>query len=192
MSWWGIVMFIIIRVVMTLFMCFVPAISMIFDLLSVALFGANWIAFLVSLSSIMICSTIMYVLGRTGAYGVFEKILGKEDLDKANELLRKKGIVFYPFMMACGGFPDDAIVCMAGVIKMNVAYWIPATAIGRGIGCAFTIFGISLIPFDTFTRPYDWLVFIVCIIVLLYIVFKVGNWLSNKINLLLEKRKDNH
>ena len=71
---WGIVMFIIIRVVMTLFMCFVPAISMIFDLLSVALFGANWIAFLVSLSSIMICSTIMYVLGRTGAYGIFEKI----------------------------------------------------------------------------------------------------------------------
>lgn len=184
---WGVLTFIGIRVPFTMFMCFVPVISMLFDLLAVALFGATWKTLIICLVSISICSGIMYILGRTGAYKIFEKIIGKKDLEKANQLIKEKGLVFYPIMMAVGGFPDDALVLMAGIVKMNPIYFIITTVLGRGIGCAFTIFGISLIPFDSFTRPYDWFVFVCCIIILAYIIIKGGNWLSNKINQILEK-----
>lgn len=184
----GTIVYVIIRIVFTIFMCFIPAISMIFDLLAVALFGATWKALLVCLCSIFACSTIMYILGRAGAYKIFEKIIGKDDLDKANKLIKEKGLVFYPVMMACGGFPDDALVLMAGVVKMNVVYFILSTFIGRSIGCVCTIFGISLIPFDTFTRPYDWFVFICCVIVAIALIIKVGNFISNKLNNYLSKK----
>lgn len=187
---WGIVVFVIIRIAMTMFMCFVPAISMIFDLLAVALFGATWQSFLICLGSVFACSFIMYALGRAGAYKIFEKIIGKDDLDKANTLIKEKGLVFYPIMMACGGFPDDALVLMAGVVKMNPIYFTLSTTIGRGIGCAFTIFGISLIPFAEFTRPYDWMVFICCIIVLAFVIIKGGNLISDKVSKLLEKKNE--
>ena len=43
---------------------------------------------------------------------------------RSNKLIKEKGLIFYPIMMAVGGFPDDALVCMAGVTKMNLIYFI--------------------------------------------------------------------
>lgn len=179
---WGILIYVGIRVLFTIFMSFIPSVSMIFDLIAVALYGANWKAFVISLVSIAICSLIMYVLGRTGANKLFKKIIGAEDLEKANKLIKEKGVVFYFLAMCFGGFPDDALVCMAGITKMNIIVFLITTIIGRSIGCAFTIFGISFIPFDTFTRPYDWFVFIVCAGVSLYVIIKIGLKISEKIN----------
>lgn len=185
---WAWFIFIIIRVILTIFLCFVPSVSMIFDLLSMALFGANVTAFIVNIISITTCSLIMYVLGRKGASRLIEKLIGKEDLEKASKLINEKGIVFYPLMMAVGGFPDDGLVCVAGVTKMNFLYWLVSTVVGRSIGCSTTVFGLSLIPFSEFTTFYDWFVFGCCIIVLGFVAIKGGNWLTNKIN---NYRKEN-
>lgn len=102
---WAIVVFILVRVVLTIFLCFVPACSMIFDLLAVALFGVNIKCFIICMISIAICSTVMYLLGLFGASKIMEKLIGKEDLEKANKLIKEKGIVFYPIAMGVGGFP---------------------------------------------------------------------------------------
>lgn len=186
---WAPIIYILIRIPLTILLCFVPACSMIFDLLAVALFGATLKAFIISIASVFACSTIMYILGRTGANKLLEKIVGKEDLEKANKLIKEKGLVFYPVMMAVGGFPDDALVCMAGVTKMNFIYFVISTVVGRGIGCAFSVFGIALIPFDTFKNIYDWISFACNLIVIAFVVIKVGNWLNNKINTLAESKK---
>lgn len=179
---WGEIVYIFLRVSITVFLCFIPGTSMTFDLLSVALYGATIKAFIISIISISIASFIMYILGRFGGSKLFEKIIGKEDLEKADKLIKEKGLVFYPVMMACGGFPDDALVFVAGVIKMNFVYFLISTVIGRAIGCATTTFAIALIPFNEFTTFYDWFVFICCASILIFFVLKIGNFISKKIN----------
>lgn len=187
---WGIATYIGIRVLVTVLLCFIPGTSMIFDLVSVALYGATLKAFIISIISISIASVIMYLLGRFGANKLLEKLIGKDDLDKANDLIKEKGLVFYPIMMACGGFPDDALVCIAGVIKMNFIYFLIATVIGRAIGCATSTFAIALFPFKEFTTFYDWFVFICCIAILAYFIIKGGNLISNKLNKYLENKHE--
>jgi uncharacterized membrane protein YdjX (TVP38/TMEM64 family) len=90
-------------------------------------------------------------------------MLGKEDCEKSIGLLRDYGTVYFPLMMMFPVFPDDALVMMAGVMKMKLAWFIPSVLIGRSIGIATIIYGMNLIPFNTF-EFYDWIVFLtVCL-----------------------------
>ena len=182
--WWSYLVFLLLQVIFTTLLCFAPGGSMAFILLGVALFGATWETFLLCFSGVIISSTIMYLLGRFGGYKICAKLIGEEDLEKATKLIKDKGQVYYPVMMAIGGFPDDALVCIAGIIKMNFLYFSLSTFIGRGIGVAFTVFGISLIPFETFDSLWDWIICITVIvfwlIVLLYICNKITKYLDKK------------
>ena len=39
---------------------------------------------------------MMYILGRTGGYKLFIKIIGQDNLDKATKLIKEKGQIFFP------------------------------------------------------------------------------------------------
>jgi uncharacterized membrane protein YdjX (TVP38/TMEM64 family) len=123
----------------------------------------------------------MYITGRFGGYKLCEKILGKEDCDKSLDLLTTKSTVFFPLMMIFPVFPDDALVMMAGTIKMKMKWFIPSILIGRGIGILTIVFGFSFIPFEEFTTFYDWIVFITVCIVWIFIIFHFANKLSKKL-----------
>ena len=182
--WWSWLVFLLLQVIFTTLLCFAPGGSMAFILLGVTLFGATWETFLLCFSGVIISSTIMYLLGRFGGYKICAKLIGEEDLEKATRLIKEKGQVYYPVMMAIGGFPDDALVCIAGIIRMNFLYFSLSTFIGRGVGVAFTVFGISLIPFETFDSLWDWIVCITVIafwlIVLFIVCKKIAKYIENK------------
>ena len=126
----------------------------------------------------------MYLLGRFGGYKLCEKILGKDECERTMPLLNSKSLVYFPLMMLFPIFPDDALVMLAGTVRMKLGWFIPSIVIGRGIGVATIVFGISLVPFESFTSLYDWLVFITVIIVWVFIIFS----LAGKLNTLIEKR----
>lgn len=111
--------------------------------------------------------------------------MGKEDTEKATKLLREKGTIYFPAFMIFPLFPDDALCCVAGIIKMNPLFYGGSIVLCRGIGVATIVFGLSLIPFERFTTIYDWLV---CITVL-------GIWIIaiffglHKLNVLLDKKR---
>lgn len=180
-SWYGCLMFIIFQTLITVLLCIVPGVSMAFIILCSKLYDNHWLAFLVSFSSVIISSLAMYVTGRFGGYKVCEKILGKEDCEKSLELLTTKSTIFFPLMMLFPAFPDDALVMMAGTIKMKMKWFVPSIIICRGIGILTIIFGFSFIPFDEFTSLYDWVVFITVCIVWIFIIFHFANKLSKKI-----------
>ena len=46
-------------------------------------------------------------------------------------------------MMMFPIFPDDALVMIAGTLKMKLRWFIPSIVIGRGIGIAAIVFGFS-------------------------------------------------
>ena len=81
-------------------------------------------------------------------------------------------------MMLFPLFPDDALVMIAGTIKMRLKFFIPSIIIGRGIGIATIVFGLKIIPFDSFNSIYDWIVCITVFAFWILMVFK----LSNKFN----------
>ena len=159
-SWYGWIVFIVLQTVLSMTLCVIPGASMAFILLSKTLYPTAWQSFLLSFASVMLASTVMYLVGRFGGHLLCEKILGKEDCDKALGLLRDKGTVFFPLMMMFPIFPDDALVMMAGTLKMSLKWFIPSIVFGRGIGIATIIFGLSIVPFDKFTTIWHWIFFI--------------------------------
>ena len=185
-SWYGWIIFILFQALLTILLCIVPGVSMAFIILCSTIYTEPWQAFLISFLSVMISSLIMYLLGRFGGYKLCVKLLGKEDCDKSLDLLETKSTIFFPLMMLFPVFPDDALVMIAGTIKMKLKWFIPSIILGRGIGIATIVFGFSLIPFESFTTLYDWIVFITVCVVWIFVIFHFANKLNKK----LENKKN--
>ena len=185
-AWYGWIVFILLQTVLSIFLCVIPGAAMAFIFLSQAIYPIAWQAFLLSFSSVMISSTVMYLVGRFGGYKLCAKFLGEEDCAKALGLLRNKGTVFFPFMMMFPIFPDDALVMIAGTLKMSLKWFIPSIVLGRGIGIATIVFGFSIVPFDKFTSPWRWIGFVA-----LCVLFVVGVFYAAfRFNKMLEARRN--
>lgn len=180
-SWYGAIIFILFQTVLTILLCAIPGVSMAFIILSTQVFENSWEAFVISFVSVMISSMVMYLIGKFGGYKICEKLLGKEDCEKSLKLLTNKGTAYFPVMMMLPIFPDDALVMVAGTMKMKLSWFIPSIVIGRGIGIAMIVFGFSLIPFESFNGIYDWLIFITLCLVWIEILFRVANKVNKKI-----------
>ena len=179
-SWYGWIIFILFQAVLTILLCIIPGVSMAFIILCTNLYEIPWQAFLISFISVMISSIIMYMIGKFGGYKVCVRMLGEEECEKSLGLLTNKSKVYFPLMMVFPVFPDDALIMIAGTLKMKMKWFLPSIIIGRGIGIITIVFGFSLIPFEEFTTLYDWLVFITVCIVWVSTVFHFANKLSRK------------
>lgn len=183
-TWYSWIIIILVQVVVTTLLCFVPGASMGFIILLSHIFLNKLDAFFVAFSGVMLSSLLMYFAGRIGGYAICAKLLGKEDCAKASKLLNNRGVVFFPIMMLFPVFPDDALVMIAGTLRMSLKWFIPSIVVCRGIGIAAIVFGLSSIPFETFTTPWHWILFISeCALGILAIF-----WVANKLSLYLEKR----
>ncbi len=183
-SWYGSLIVLLAQVVLTTLLCFVPGFSMAFILLVQALFDSLWQSFAVAFAGVMLSSLIMYLTGRFGGYRLCKKILGEKDCERASTLLNNKGAVFFPLMMMLPMFPDDALVMVAGTLKMSLKWFVPSIVFGRGIGVVTIIFGLGTIPYDKFTTPWHWIIFIAICAIFVVTVF----YLAYRFNKYLEKR----
>lgn len=184
-SWYGWIIFSLIMTVLTILLCVIPGASMAFVLLTQAIYPIAWQAFLLSAIRVLLCSALMFAIGYFGGYKLCVKFLGKEDCEKALGLLRNKGTVYFPLMMMFPVFPDDALVMIAGTLKMSLKWFIPSIIIGRGIGIATIVFGLGSIPFDSFTTIWHWIGFVlICIIGIGFIFF-----LAHKLNKYMDKKR---
>lgn len=183
-SYAGIFLFVLLQIVCTTVLCFLPGTTMMFIVLGQTLFPDPIKAFLIVFAGVVVSSTAMYLTGRFGGYKLCVKMLGQEDCDRSTELLRNKGTVFFPLMMLFPLFPDDALVMISGTLKMKLSWFFPSIIVGRGVGIATIIFGLSIVPFEKFTEPWHWIVFIaICAIGV------VGIFLGAlRLNKYLEKR----
>ena len=179
-SWYGWIIVIVIQTILSMLLCIIPGAAMAFILLSKAIYPVAWEAFLLSFASVMIASTVMYLIGRSGGYRICERILGKEDCEKSLTLLRDKGTVFFPLMMMFPVFPDDALVMIAGTLKMSLKWFIPSIVLGRGIGIATIVFGLSLTSY--FTTVWHWVIFIAVAVVGIVLLFYFANKLNKHIS----------
>ena len=193
-EWWFVIVWIVIQVVVTILLCFVPGSSMMFIIGSVALFKdimQPWQIFLISFGGVILSSIGMDLVGRFGGSRLATKLVGKEDYEKAEKLIETKGMVYVPVMYLLPVFPDDAICMCCGVIKMKFWLHVLYIVLCRGIGCATIVFGLNLVPFEEFHGPYEWAIFITFVlfwmIVLFFITNKIDKWLTK---FLAKKREE--
>lgn len=183
-TWYGYIIVIIVQIVITSLLSFVPGASMAFIILLKTMYDSPMVSFLLAFSGVMLSSFMLYVLGRFGGYNLCKKILGEEDCEKASDLLNNKGLIYFPMMMMFPVFPDDALTMVAGTLKMSLKWFIPSIVFGRGIGVVAIIFGLSLVPFDKFTTIWHWIGFILACALLIATVFfcaiKFNKYLENK------------
>lgn len=183
--WWSRLVFFLLQVAFTTLLSFAPGGSMAFILVGVALFGANYKTFLLCFAGVIVSSFLMDLIGRFGGSKIIIKLIGEGDYLKAEKLIKEKGISYLPLFYLFPFFPDDAICMLAGMLKVNFIYHAISILLCRGIGVATIVFGISIIPFETFTTLYDWLV---CLTVIAFWVI-VSFYIATKINKYIEKRK---
>ena len=183
-TWYGYIVVMLAEVVVTSLLSFVPAISMAFIILIKTLYPDPIVAFAVSFAGVLFTSFMLYIIGRFGGYALGKKFIGEEDCEKACELLNTKGLIYFPMMMMFPVFPDDALVMVAGTLKMSLKWFIPSIVFGRGIGVVSIIFGLSIIPFDKFTAWWHWVLFILVCAIGIFLVFfgatKFNKYLENK------------
>ena len=158
---------------------------MAFIILLQSLYEDPVIAFIVAFSGVLLSSLMMYLIGRFGGYNLGKKIIGEEDCEKASDLLNNKGLIFFPLMMMFPVFPDDALVMVAGTLKMSLKWFVPSIVFGRGIGVFTIIFGLSIVPFDKFTTPWHWVGFILLCALFIVAVFTA----AIKFNKYMEKKR---
>ena len=187
---WAWVVFLILQVVLTILLCFIPASNMSFIALGVLLFGANYKTFLLCFSGVIISSILMDFLGRFGLKKVFEKIIGAEDLEKAENLINKYGKGYIPLFYLFPLFPDDAICCVVGSLKVNFWYHLFSIILCRGVGVATIVFGVALIPEDVqnFTSTDPWEYIQVITVAAFWVI--VAFYLATKANKFFEKYKE--
>ena len=135
-GYYAIIAFILIYILQTIFLQFIPGSGGVLILASLTVFGALGGAIIASMA-IVLTSTIMYGIGRFIPEKGYIKLLNikQHELDKTRELLNHKKVkIIYPLVMTIPPLPEDALCLVAGAGKMNFRYFMLATYIPRIIG----------------------------------------------------------
>ncbi len=183
---WSWAIFLLFQIVITTLLCFVPATAMTFAILGNILFNDGTIGgllttFIILLIGTTISSQMMFLIGRYGGQAIAIKLVGKEDIEKAQKLLDSKAKVFLPIMYLLTAFPDDALCFVAGLQKMNFWRHLIYVVIFRGLGIlTICVLGTNIFDYATFTL-LDWFVFITSCAFWLIVIFIVGSKVSKRI-----------
>lgn len=183
---WGWIVLIALFTLCSILLCFVPGISATFICVSIVLFGALN-GFLISVISVFVSSSLMFLIGNTLGETAAVKIVGKESLERAQKLLDMKSKMLLPLMFLFPIFPDDALCMVAGMTKMRYWYFAIIVAIFRTIGIASICFlGSGIINWEALSLV-DWFVLINVCIFDIFLIFKY----QHKIEKFILRKKKN-
>ena len=183
-GFFGYIIYIIIQVVITTLMTFVPATTFTFTLLATGLFGPV-IGFIVSAIGCFLSSMLMFFIGDKLGEPFVDWLISKDIRIKTQERVSGRATVLVPFMLACPFFPDDAICMVSGLTKMKYWYFAICALLCRTIGVGVTAFlGGDILNYSSFSI-LDWFLFINIIIIDIVLIWK----LSTKVEEIVNKRK---
>lgn len=191
---WLYIIFVVVDAIGCVILSMNPLGSGVFVWLGIALFGANWRCYVATLIGCILSYVMIDALGRFGGSKLIIKIFGEEEFRKVEKMINEKGLTYVPIMYLLPLFPDDFICLCVGSMKMK--WWLHMIygAIGKAVGIATFVFGVSIIPTDrllpiTFENLYDWFILIGVLIVYITTLFKVAHFIDNKLTAYLRKKR---
>ena len=172
-GFWGYIFYVLIQIIVTTFMCFVPATTFTFTLLSVQIFNPLT-GFILSAIGCFLSSMLMFTIGDKLGEHFVDWLIGKDSRIKAQNMVSDRATVLVPFMLAFPFFPDDAICMVSGMTKMKYWYFAIVSALCRTLGIAVTAFlGSNLIDYASFSVA-DWFLFISIVFLDIYTIWKLS------------------
>ncbi len=176
---WGVIVFIAIQVFMLVCFCFIPIINPSLVVMGIVIFGSK-IAFISCLISICFSSTILFFLGDKFGEKLAGKIIGKNDLEKVQNVLDTKSKILLPLSFIIPGFPDEAFCIVAGMTKMKYWYFILINVFCHIIEIGLICFlGSSLIDWGSLNL-LDWIIVGNIALVDIYLLFRLEKFINNK------------
>ena len=136
-------------------------------------------AFLLADASVIITSTILFLLGKVAGKKVVGWIIGKEDYQKAEKLLTIGGKTCLPFVYLLPLFPDDTISFLAGCTNISFSYNFINVILFRSVGVFVTcFFGTNIFHYENFLW-WHWVLFILgCLVLVAFVLFLVKKYYS--------------
>lgn len=185
---WGSVVFVLLFVAVTVLLCFVPATTATFLIVGALIFPP-WEAFVLCTIAVFISSSLMFFVGDKLGERAVIRLVGKESLEKAQNLIDVKSKLFLPLMFLFPGFPDDALCMVAGMTKMKYWYFAIIVAICRTFGVAtFVFIGSGILPFGEL-NVIEWFMLINILIFDIVLIFKYSDKIEKMI---FRKREEKH
>lgn len=117
LGFWG-PLVIIMAMVVQIFLIFVP--SPVLMVVAVLAYGPIW-GTILAIASVMVSSTIGYLVGRMIGEDALYKLIGKSKKDKMEGYVAQYGLWVVVISRLSPVFSNDAISLISGIIKMN--YW---------------------------------------------------------------------
>ena len=192
-GWFGYIIYLLLQIVITTLLCFIPATTFTFTLLSVNIFGVTT-GLILSIIGCWSSSIAMFLVGRYGGVKLVDWLIGEEDRIKAQKLISDRATVLLPVMLTCPFFPDDALCMVAGVTKMNFWYFIIMSLITRSIGItSTTLLGndttINYILSSLNNNIVLWFMLINLLIFDIYVIWKLSGWFESYIRKRREQKE---
>ena len=178
---WSYVVFFIFQVVVSTFICIIPFEDELLTVSALVLFGPIK-GFVIASINMFITSVIQFLLGRYLCKDLLVKLLGDEAIQKYEKHMMVKGEIILPILYTIPLFPHDSLCILAGTSKMKLWYFSIITLIMRTLEIAIVcFFGSGIIDFGLLTVA-DWILILNVLIIDIYLIFKLKNYIENKIN----------
>lgn len=189
---WSYLVYLIAQVIITTVMCFVPATTFTFTLMSVQLFGLIP-GFIISVIGCWISSLVMFIVGQYGGVKLIDWLIGKDNREKTQNLVQDKATIYIPLMLAFPFFPDDALCALAGMTRMKLWFFAIVSLFTRSIGIAATAFLGDGAVWNYIITALNgniilWTIFINVVLFDIYLIWKFTRWLENWI----KSRRENN
>ncbi|MBR2874201.1 MAG: TVP38/TMEM64 family protein [Clostridia bacterium] len=161
-------------------------------LLAGLLLFSPWEVIGFSMAAIIPASIIMFWFGRVAGRKAAEWVLGAEDVEKYLNMIKGKDVSMLTVMFLLPFFPDDTLCMIAGLSTMKFAYFLPVNTLGRFFMCVSNVLllGTSAIPFKGWGIPV-WILIGAVVVGLLYISFKKGDVIQQKVESLFKGKNKN-
>ncbi len=180
----GILVFLIIEILLFTLLCFVPVMNTATIVLGIVLFGAKT-AFFTSYIAGFVSASILFFIGDRFGEKLAAKLIGKEELERVQDLVDSKSKILLPLIFLIPGTPDEAVSLVAGMTKMKYWYFALICLLFHGLDDLIVCFlGSGLIDWASL-RVFDWLIFINLVVIDIWLLFKIQNTIEKK-----KQRKD--
>lgn len=175
----GIIVFFLLEVILFTLLCFVPVMNTATIVLGIVLFGAKT-AFFISYFAGFVSASILFFIGDRFGERLVAKIIGKDELDRLQNMVDGKSKILLPFIFLIPGLPDEALSLVAGMTKMKYWYFALVCLLFHGLDDLIVcFFGSGLIDW-TALSILDWIIFINLVVIDIYLLMKIQTYFENR------------
>lgn len=165
----GVIIYILIQLFQVVFL---PIPASVICIVGSLIYGA-FLGGIYCCIGVLVGSYISFLTGKVFGYKLVSWIVGKENVDKYSQIIRKRGGFFLGLAFLLPMFPDDILCFIAGITKISVKKFFWITLITRPIGVmCMAYFGSGqIIPFNNWGL-YVWIAILVLVVIFTIVMYK--------------------